>query len=58
MISKLKITIKNLLNDAELEELGRQRFWIELEGELDEELLRKLVEFLKKEAPEILPKDI
>jgi len=56
MISELKITIENLFEKAHRQETGKQRFLLEMDGEVDEEFLVKLFDFLKKEAPEVLPR--
>lgn len=55
MNQELQITYKNKFDNAHCCEFGKNRFYVDIEGEVDEEFLAKLLEFIKQQAPEVIP---
>ncbi len=55
MNQELEITYRNKFDNAHRCEFGKNRFYVDISGEVDEEFLAKLLEFIKQNSPEVIP---
>jgi len=55
MNQEISITFKNKFDNAHHCEFGKNRFYVNIDGEVDEDFLTNLLEFIKQHAPEAIP---